>query len=228
MGENLTHQGHRDRLRQQIIKNGMDEIPVHNILEFLLFHTVPRKDVNELAHTLIDRFGSFSGVLDASFEELLNAPGVSKTTAALISAMPGVFRRYQREKTRNGCIFSDLEQIGEHIIHWFVGRTLETVVLLCLDLKNQLIDERPIAVGTVGNVRLPVRTIVEVALNLNAARVVIGHNHPGGVAIPSAEDITVTVKIQDMLSMIGIELIDHIVVTEDDYVSMRSSNMLSG
>ena len=227
MDEKNAHEGHRARMRQQISERGVDGLPPHNILEYLLFHTIARRDVNDLAHALIDRFGSFSGVLDASREELKKVPGCSEITAAFLSALPGIFRAYQEDKLIRGLVFEEISQLGDYLASLFVGRSVETVVLLCLDLKNKLICSRVVASGSVSHVTLPIRKIVEVALSVGTVGIAIAHNHPGGYAIPSSGDIAATRQLQEALIPLGIELIEHVVVSEDDYTSMRLSGYLS-
>lgn len=226
MGEKKTHDGHRIRLRQQISERGLDGLPLYNILEFILFHTIARKDVNDLAHALIERFGSFSGVLDASRDDLKKVSGVSDVTATFLNALPSIFRAYQEDKTAMGVIFEDITQVGDYLSGLFVGRSVETVILICLNLKNKLIASRVVAVGSVGHVALPVRKVVETALSVGAVSVAIAHNHPNGYALPSSGDISATRQLQDALTPLGIELVDHVVVNEDDYTSMRLSGYL--
>ena len=226
MDDKKPHEGHRARLRQQISERGLDGLPPHNILEFLLFHTIARRDVNDLAHALIDRFGSFSGVLDASREELKKVAGCSEVTASFLNALPGVFRAYQEDKLTRGIVFEDVPQLGDYLASLFVGRNVETVILLCLDLKNKLIASKVVATGSVAHVALPIRRIVEIALSVGAVGIAIAHNHPGGYALPSSGDISATRQLQDALGPLGIELIEHVVASEDDYTSMRLSGYL--
>ena len=220
------HEGHRARLRSQVRERGLDGLPAHNILEFLLFHTIARRDVNPLAHELIDRFGSFSAVLDASVEELMRVPGCSEVTAVFLSSLPKVFRAYQEDKLQEGILFTDAESIGEYLAKLFVGRKVETLIMLCLDLKNKLICWKMVAAGSVAHVSFPIRRIVEIALSAGAVSIAIAHNHPGGLALPSRGDIEATKKLRDALAPLGIALFEHVVVNEEDYTSMRLSGYL--
>ena len=225
--EKHPHYGHRERVRQTYVQNGLDGIPAHNVLEYLLFHTIPRRDVNPLAHALIEHFGSLSNVLDASYDELRRIPGMNDISAAFLSLLPSVFRRYQEDKCNTGVTFHSIEDIGDYLFHLFAGRKVETMIVLCLDLKNKLISSRVLATGSVEHVSLPVRQIVETALSLQAVGIVIGHNHPNGLALPSSRDISATRHLRDVLAPLGIELIDHIVANESDYTSMRQSGILA-
>ena len=96
-----VHEGHRDRLRQRFLQEGLENFQDHNVLELLLFYSIPRKDTNEEAHNLINRFGSLSGVFDASFEELCEVKGIGENSAALIKIMPELFKKYEVDIVRN-------------------------------------------------------------------------------------------------------------------------------
>lgn len=226
MEDKQLHEGHRARLRRQVRERGLEGMPDHNILEFLLFYTIARRDVNPLAHALIERFGSLSAVLDAPIEELMRVPGCSEVTAVFLSTLPKVFRAYQQDKLKAGVLFTDAEGVGDYLAKLFVGRRVETLIMLCLDLKNKLICWKVVADGSVAHVSFPIRRIVELALSAGAVSIAIAHNHPGGFAIPSRGDIEATGKLRDALSPLGIALIDHVVVSEDDYTSMRLSGYL--
>ena len=123
-------------------------------------------------------------------------------------------------------LFTDAEGIGDYLAQLFVGRSVETLIMLCLDLKNKLICWKVVATGSVAHVSFPIRRIVELALSAGAVSIAIAHNHPGGFAIPSRGDIEATRKLRDALLPLGIELIEHAVVSEDDYTSMRLSGYL--
>ena len=221
------HKGHRERIKNRFLTSGLESFPEHEILELMLTFAIPQKDVNPLAHALIEHFGSLSNVLDASYDELRRIPGMNDISAAFLSLLPSVFRRYQEDKCNMGVTFHSIEDIGDYLFHLFAGRKVETMIILCLDLKNKLISSRVLATGSVEHVSLPVRQIVETALSLQAVGIVIGHNHPNGLALPSSRDISATRHLRDVLSPLGIELIDHIVANESDYTSMRQSGILA-
>lgn len=217
------HVGHRDRLRDQILERGTAGLPEHNLLEFLLFYCIPRKDTNALAHRLIDKFGSLSGVLDASPDELLHTEGIGRGSAALLSSLTGVWRAYQANKLESGTVLDSSEKIGAYLHAMFDGRAVETLCLICLDLKYKVLSCRVIATGSVDRVAFPVRTIIETALAQNAASIIIGHNHPSGFALPTKNDEHSTMMLVQALKPLHIELFDHCIVCEDDFVSMRDS-----
>ena len=222
------HDGHRVRLKHRFLKTGLDDFEPHNVLELLLFYSVPRKDTNPLAHRLIDRFGSISNVFDAKPEDLMKVEGVTENTAALLTMIPQLSRRYLEEKADALNAISGFEDIGAYVLPKFVGRTVETVMLISLDNKNKIVACNIVAEGENNNATVSKRKIMEEAIKVNATKVVLAHNHPMGFAVPSPEDVYMTEEIYGFLKSVGIELIDHIVIAEDDFVSMAASGIFFG
>lgn len=219
------HDGHRVRLKRRFLKTGLDDFEPHNVLELLLFYSVPRKDTNPLAHRLIDYFGSLSAVFDAKPEELMQVEGVTENTAALLSMIPQISRRYLEEKADSLNAVGGILDIGTYILPKFVGRNIETVMLLGLDNKNKVISCGIIAEGESSSAQISKRKVVEEAIRSKATRVVLAHNHPMGFAIPSVDDVYMTGEVYSLLKPIGIELMDHIIIAGDDFVSMAASGI---
>ena len=219
------HGGHRQRLRQRFAQEGLDNFTQEQVLELLLFYSIPRIDTNELAHHLIRRFGSLAQVLEAPVEELQKVPGIGENSAVLLHLIAEVTRYYQVNRSLHERILNTIEKCGQYLLPFFLGRRNETVFLLCLDAKCKLLCCREISEGSVNAASISVRKIVETALSANATSVVLAHNHPSGMAMPSAEDIETTHRIASALSTVDVILADHIVVCDDDFVSMRQSNM---
>ena len=219
------HDGHRDRMRKRFIQHGLDNFDDHNVLELLLFYALPRRDLNPLAHELLERFGSLSGVFEASMTELLAVPGLGEHAAVLLKLVPQVSRRYMMDKN-DGDILDSSAKAGDFFVPRFLYEKDEVVYLACLDAKCKLISCREISRGVVNSAEVSVRRIVELALNQNASSVVIAHNHVGGLAIPSREDEVSTGHIKRALELVGITLADHVIVCGEDYISMMDSGML--
>lgn len=219
------HDGHRKRLKARFIKSGLDDFEPHNVLELLLFYSVPRKDTNPLAHRLINRFGSLSGVFDAKPEELMKVDGITENTAVLISMVPQVARKYLEDKAEAKNVIGSFFDIGTYLMPKFVGRTVETVMLASLDNKNKIVSCSIVAEGESDRANLSKRKIMEEAMRVDATRVILAHNHPRGFAVPSAEDIYLTEEIYSLLKTVGIELVDHIIFAEDDFVSLAASGI---
>lgn len=220
--ENL-HEGHRKRMKERFIKSGLDDFAPHNILELLLFYSIPRGDTNPVAHRLIDTFGSLSGVFDATPEELAKVDGVGENSAILISMIPQIARKYLEDKADTANIVGGCSDIGAFLLPKFVGRTNEALMMVSIDNKNKIISCSVVAEGTVDSAKVSRRKIMEEAMKVKATRVILAHNHPCGVAVPSSEDVIMTKEIGRLFAQVGIELVDHIIVANDDYVSMAAS-----
>lgn len=217
------HSGHRERLRQRFRREGLDNFDELYVLELLLFYCIPQKDTNPLAHQLLDHFGSLTGVLDASPEELEKVDGVGPSVSTFLSLITQVGRYYQVKRSEPGAILRSIEQCGNYLVPYFFGRDLETVFLLCMDAKCKVLCCKKVGEGSVNSANIPIRRIVEIALGANATSVVLAHNHPSGLAIPSADDVQTTHRIAAALESVEITLADHIVVSGDDFVSIVQS-----
>lgn len=217
------HDGHRARLKERFRKEGLDNFDELYVLELLLFYCIPRIDTNPLAHRLLDHFGSLAAVLDASPEELKKVEGVNQSASTFLSLITQVGRYYQVKRTEPGKILRTIEQCGNYLMPYFFGRENETVFMLCLDAKCKVLGCKMIGEGSVNSANIPIRRVVELALAANATTVVLAHNHPSGVAIPSADDIQTTHRMAAALEAVEITLADHIVFSRDDYVSLVQS-----
>lgn len=219
------HEGHRQRLKNRFLNEGLDHFQEHEVLELLLFYCIPRKDTNEIAHALLERFGSLAQTVEAPVEELKKVPGMGDNAAAFLAMLGAFDRYYQVNKNAHVKILQTIEQCGAYLVPKFVGRRNETVLLLCLDAKCKVLCCKEVGEGSVNSAAVPIRRIVEMALGANATSVVLAHNHPSGVAIPSGEDVQTTKRLAAALASVDIELADHIVVADEDYVSMTHSGL---
>ena len=220
--ENI-HEGHRKRMKERFMKSGLDDFAPHNVLELLLFYSIPRGDTYPIAHRLIDAFGSLSGVFDATPEELMKVSGVGESTAILISMIPQMARKYLEDKADAVNVVGGCGDIGAYLLPKFVGRTNEALMMVSIDNKNKVISCSVVAEGTVDSAKVSRRKVMEEAMKVKATRVILAHNHPRGVAVPSAEDVAMTREIGRLFAQVGIELVDHIIIADDDYVSMAAS-----
>ena len=220
------HTGHRQRMRRRFIQHGLDNFDDHNILELLLFYALPRADTNALAHRLLDAFGSLDGVFDATPDKLMAVKGVGENAAALIRLVPEAARRYLMSKTDPGRVLKDSRAAGEFLMPRFFSCRNETVYLVCMDAKLKVLDCRQLEQGTTTSVNLGIRQIVQIALEVNASAVLLAHNHSGGLAVPSDADVAATLRVRQVLEAVGIVLTDHLIVSDDDYVSMADSGYL--
>lgn len=221
-----VHDGHRARMKARFVRSGLDNFDDHSVLELLLFYAVPRRDVNELAHALLDHFGTLDAVFEASFEDMMRVPGVGENVATLLTLIPQVGRRYQMAKRRQQTILRSSEDAGHYLVPLYLYERTEVVYLLCLDAKGGLISCREVGRGVVNAAEVSVRAIVETALSQKAVSVILSHNHVDAYALPSREDELTTRRIRDALLLVGITLADHIIVCGEDYVSFADSGLL--
>ena len=217
------HDGHRQRLKDRFRREGLDNFDELYVLELLLFYCIPRADTNPIAHRLLEHFGSLPAVLEASPQELEKVEGIGKNASTFLSLVMQVDRYYQVKRSKLGKVLPRLEDCGNYLLPHFLNRDLETVFLLCLDAKCKVLCCKMVGEGSVNSANVPIRRIVEIALSANATTVVLAHNHPSGLAIPSADDIQTTYRLAAALDAVEITLADHIVVSNEDYVSMVQS-----
>lgn len=219
------HDGHRTRVKQRFLTEGLANFDELHALELLLFYCIPRKDTNPIAHQLMERFGSFCQVLEASVEDLQKVEGVTENAAVFLSLMADTARYYQISKLKSIKSLPTIDACGEYLVPKFVGMKNEVVYILCLDAKCKLLGCKMLGEGSVNSAAVPIRKIVETALQYNATTVILAHNHPAGVAFPSAEDVYATKKVSAALAAVEVQLQDHLIVAEDDFVSLAQSGL---
>ncbi|MBQ9148785.1 MAG: DNA repair protein RadC [Oscillospiraceae bacterium] len=217
------HDGHRQRLKDRFLREGLDGFTEIQALELLLFYAIPVKDTNELAHRLLDRFGNLSRVLDAPVEKLMEVEGIKEHAATLLKLAKAMGRCYDISRSKIETVVHTVADCGNYLLPFFRDRRNETVFLMSLDAKLKVLDCQEIGEGSVNYASVPVRRVVETALAVGASSVVLAHNHPSGIAVPSTEDIQTTRRVAAALSAVEIELADHIVFADGDYVSMVQS-----
>lgn len=216
------HDGHRQRLKEEFLARP-DSFPDHKVLELLLFYANPRGDTNPLAHALMERFDSISGVLDALPEELRKVPGVGDHTITLLKASKELAGRYFSSRSSIGEIVRGVEDAGALLRDYFAGARTERVCLLCMDGKGKSLGVRVVGEGSVNAAQFTSRAVAEAALSLNASRAILAHNHVSGLALPSAEDRATTERLKEVLWSVDVKLEDHLIFADDEMVSLRDS-----
>ena len=217
------HKDHRRRVKDRFLGEGLDCFDELHALELLLFFSIPQRDVNPLAHKLLDHFGNLHQVLKAPPEQLMAVEGVGEHTAILLGLVKGLSQKYLIDYDEKHIQLLTLESCGKYLMDRFVGRRDEVVMLLCLDAKRMPLCCRIVSEGSVNSAEISIRKVVEAALAVNATSVVLAHNHPSGIAVPSGEDIVTTRRMAMALDAVGITLDDHVVVADRDYVSLVQS-----
>ena len=219
------HDGHRQRLKNRFLEEGLELFDDHQVLELLLFYCIPRQDTNPIAHALLDHFGSLPQVMEAPPSELQKVAGMGESSATFLSLLNAFSRYYQISRTSSHNVLNTLDECGRYLTSFLYGRRNETVYLLCLDAKSKVLSCKEVGEGSVNSAAVPIRRIVEMALSANATTAILAHNHPSGIAYPSAEDVLTTRKLAVALSAVDITLADHIITADDDFISLRLSNL---
>ena len=223
-----VHGGHRQRMKEEYLAHGLQGVPDHKALELLLFYAIPQGDVNGLAHALMERFGSLSGVLDAPVEELTKVPGVGVHTAVLLNLIPAMGGKYLSSRSSMEADDRiDTSMAARRLFTpYFFGARNEMIYLACLDSKLKLLGVRKVTEGIATLSEIVNRKVLEHALSLNAAVVLLAHNHPSGLALPSDADKLATKRLKKLFTAVDIELRDHLIFVDEDMVSMRDSGLL--
>lgn len=214
------HDGHRKRMRDRFRKEGLEGFAPHEVLELLLFYGRARGDVNPLAHQLLDAFGSIKGVLEARPEQLMSVDGVGEETATLIAMMLPVFRRYSVCVCEEKRSITNRTEASAYCKALQAGWRTEHFYVVCLNAAGQVLGQRLVAEGSLAEVPAYPRLVVETALNYNAHSVLLCHNHPSGVTLPSQDDIQSTQELLKVLYALHITLLDHIIVAGEQTYSM--------
>ena len=225
-GQNISHEGHRQRMRTRVEQYGLESLAPHEVLEYLLYITNARRDTNGIAHALLERFGSFTGVLEASEEELCSVAGIGPASARMLHLLPEVSRYYEHDRTSTEGALTTTERLVTYLKPRFAGARQEKVLLLSLDSRSRVRGAYWLREGTSSKVSFEIKDVVAAALKGGTDSVVLCHNHPNGMAMPSREDLQATENIVRALGLVKIQLRDHLILTETEYFSMREEGRL--
>lgn len=223
MQQESIHKDHRQRLKNRFLNCGLDDFTDIQILELLLFYGIPYKDTNPTAHKLLKHFGTLSGVFQANINDLKRVGGIGEHTALLIHLITELIRAYKIDELKKNAPLKTLEECGVYMMPYFFGIQTERVYLLCLDAQSKPICCKMISDGSLNSASFSMRKMISLVLTTNASAVVLAHNHPSGVALPSDEDILTTQRVAEALQAVDVLLVDHVIVAEGDYISMTQS-----
>lgn len=221
--EKNAHEGHRQRMKERFLHEGLAHFAGHEVLEMLLYYAIPYRDTNDLGHKLEDSFGSLAKVLEADYQDLIKVDGVTPHIATLITFCGQLARRYQREQYTFTEPLYNSGEFGRYLLPWFSGQKEESVVLMSMDNRYKVLNTTRVFTGSVNSTQFSMRGAVQQLLRDNATMVVMAHNHPNGHALPSNADIETTRRFAKLLQELGIKLIDHLIVSEDDFLSLSQT-----
>lgn len=221
------HEGHRQRLKNRFLSEGLSSFEDHEVLELLLFYAIPQGDTNPLAHRLLDHFSTLSSVFDASVEELCSVSGVKEHTATLIKLIPQISQFYTSLSVREAKYLSHVEEAGRYVCGMIGCLKNEVFAVICLDSQNKVLAFEILESGTVTQANVHPRKVVECALRHNASSVILAHNHPSGGAYASESDRLLTSKLCNLLEGMDIRVVDHIIAASSSkFVSMSNSGLM--
>ena len=217
---------HKKRLRKRFQEEGLNGFHDYEVLELLLSYSLIYKDTKDLAKDLIQQFGSISQVMNASVKELEGIKGMSTRTAVLLKIVreSGVFM--MKDKVLGRHHIKSSEDIQNYLKYYYKAEKVETFLAFYLNVKNMIIAIEPLFKGTVNEAKVYLRTVVESSLKHGASAVIVVHNHPSGSMDVSSEDIKLTRKLKEILKIIDVRLLDHIIVADDECLSMNNNRLM--
>ncbi|MCI8387915.1 MAG: RadC family protein [Clostridiales bacterium] len=218
--------GHRERMRERAINEGLEGFEDHRLLEMLLYYSIPRKDTREEAVRLIDRFGSFEDVFEADMRDLNSVDGIGKASVIQLMVVKEIIRRCSLQNQKQRKIYKTIESIIEMFKGKFIHTSKELMYIASFDNARHLIRTDKIGLGSVNDISVSMREINEIIVMNHAAYIAVAHNHPNGYLLPSNEDIDFTLKLQKFASDINVKLIEHIIFVDDEsYLILRNHNL---
>ncbi len=218
------HSGHRQRVKSEFLSgNFNDKTPEHKWLELLLFFCIKQQDTNPLAHELLERYKNLNGVFAAPVDELVKFKGLTENNVILLKMIIPLARRCEINELNELVKGITPENYGEYLLKKYYGLQNEKLGVLFLDAMGRIKNFKFVGDGDFGEVAVSTRAIVKDILNENTNSVILAHNHPNSFALPSKSDIDATARLVDTLKKLGIRLVDHIIVSGGDYISIASS-----
>lgn len=220
------HSGHRQRMRERYLTQGLDGFAPHEVLELILFFAIPQRNVNPLAHSILKHFGSLHAVFEADSKELQKVSGVGEYAATLISLFLHVAKKTEQSRAGEKTHISNRIVAERYCINLLGGLKQEHFYAVCLNGQMQVIHDALIARGSISEVQAYPRIVADAVLRHNAYAVLLCHNHPAGSPIPSHSDLETTSQLLKLLESIEVIVADHIIVAGDSAFSMVGCGML--
>ncbi len=218
-----VHDGHRERMRSKILDNHVDILLDHELLEVLLYYALPRRNTNDIAHSLIKSFGTLSNVFNAKPEQLMLIPNVSERTAALIKIFAEMFKRYNQVLRTPKMRVSSTGTLRFYFEQFMTDAPDEELYIAYIDDSMDVFACDRITIGSSARVETKMREIYENILRKNPYKIALSHNHPYTTCAPSRDDISSTVKIKIFLKLLNVELMDHVIFGTDGYCSIGTT-----
>ncbi len=223
----MEHSGHRQRMRERYTKQGLDGFAQHEALELMLFYAIPQKNVNPLAHALIDRFGSLHGVLNATPRQLMQVDGIGEYAATFLSLFASVPKLAEATRTSKHVQLNKRQVAVNYCARLLRGEKRELFYAICLNGQMETIGDVLIARGSLSDVPAYPRVVLDAVLTHNAHGVILCHNHPGGTLVPSQADLDATATLLHLLSEVEVTLVDHMIISDSGALSMVRNHFIN-
>ncbi len=218
--------GHRSRLRKRLLEGGIDALADHEVIEYLLMTAIPRRDVKPLARSLIQRFGSLAGALNAEPDTLAHHPGMGESSAAALRIVAIAARRLARQAVREAPLLASWQALIDYLTIDMAHLTRERVRILYLNTRNMLILDDHLGDGSLDEAAIHPRQVIHKAMDLGAAALIIVHNHPSGSPEPSRADIQITHRIAEAGRLLGVIVHDHVIIGREGHVSLKARGLV--
>ena len=218
--------GHRQRLRERFLKNGLESFPDYEAVELLLTLAIPRKDVKVAAKLAIERFGSLLGVLDAPLEELRKIPGLGEVAPVALRIIRETANRYLQQKTQKSFSLANPDVLFDYCRSALGTLANEVFKVFYLDSSYRVLGDETLEEGTIDRAAVYPRRVMDAALRNRAAALLFAHNHPNGNVKPSEQDKALTRALMLAAETLQIKVLDHIIVSKDDVFSFRKEGLL--
>lgn len=221
------HNGHRSRVRDRVRKEGLDNFQDYQVLEYALTFVLPYRDTNPLAHRLINKFGSFAGVLEADEDDLKRVKGVGDATAHFLANILKVFNYYKKDKVKKVAEINTPDECFEFVKPLLTNKLVEEMYMICLSPKNKVVSVEKVAKGSSSEASVPMRLITDKMARAKVSNIIVAHNHPKGMSLPSIDDNQFTKALVASLCINGCHLLDHVIVGEDEeYFSYKRAGLV--
>lgn len=218
--------GHRERLRQRLLRGGAEALADYEVLEYLLYAAIPRGDTKPIAKAMIKHFGSLSGVLNADPRAMQQIKGVGESSAAALKAVAIAARRMTRGEVSVKPVLGSWQALIDYLTTDMAHLTVERVRVLYLDAKNRLIDDHHVGDGSIDEAAIHPREVIRRAMDVGASALIMVHNHPSGSPEPSRADVQITQKIAEAGHLLGVTLHDHVIIGREGHVSLRAKGLI--
>ncbi len=223
----MEHSGHRQRMRERFAKQGLEGFAQHEALELMLFYAIPQKNVNPLAHALIERFGSLYGVLSATPRQLMQVDGIGEYAATFLTLFAPAMKLAEATRADKRVRLSNRQVAVNYCTRLLAGEKREMFYAICLNGQMETIGDALIARGSLSDVPAYPRVVMDAALTYNAHGVLLCHNHPGGTIAPSQADLDATATLARLLAEVEVTVVDHIIVCENEALSMVRNGFIN-